>query len=328
MRGKLKNLLGTLILVAALFTGLAPASQKSAGDLVLGASLISKDNMWWANVGRFLEEAATLRGVKLIVLWAQGDPAKQLRDTEDLIQRRVDGILLGPVHSRGSVVALEAAHRARIPVVQIARASETENFAASFVFDEKMFGVKQAQFLASQLPHGGTVAYLYGPVGASYPAIQFEGFEETIREYPRIRLLHVFRSRVDTMAEGLRNGEDALVRFDRIDAFVGSNDDLVLGAVRAAESAGRAKDIVFIGNSGLPMGMQAIHEGKMAYTSLKSPAVMITQALDALIRIVQGEEVPKHNLVQPVPVTRENVLSVRDPLFGGTLTSPATFEPN
>lgn len=318
-----------IVLLGFLFAfPIAMAAQKRTGDLVIGASLISKDNMWWANVGKFLEEAAALRGAQLIVLWAQGDPVKQLRDTEDLILRGVDGILLGPVHSRGSVVAIESAHRAGIPLVQIARSSETDKFSASFVFDERMFGVRQAEFLAYQLPNGGDVIYLYGPVGASYPAVQFEGFEQTLKNYPNIRLLQVFKSRVDTMAEGLRNTEDALVRFGKIDAFVGSNDDLVLGAIRAAESAGRSQNVIFIGNSGLPMGMQAIHQRKMAYTSLKSPAVMITQALDALIKIAQGESVPKVNMVQPIPVTHENVSTVRDPLFGGTLANPATFQPN
>jgi ABC-type sugar transport system substrate-binding protein len=314
------------LLLAVPFT--APAAPKKAPkDMVIGASLISKDNMWWANVGKFLEQAAEMRGVKLIVLWAQGDPSKQLRDTEDLIQKKVDGIILGPVHNEGSVGAIETAHKAGIPLVQIARASATDKYAAQFIFDERMFGVRQAEFVASKLPEGGNLVYLYGPVGAAYPAIQFGGFEETLKKYPKLKIAHVYKSKVDTMAEGLRNAEDALIRFDKIDAFLGSNDDLALGAIRAAESAGRAKQIVFVGNSGIPMGMQAIHEGKMAYTSLKSQAAMIIQALDALIKVVQGEQVSKNNLVAPISVTRENVLTVRDPVFGGTLQNPATYIP-
>lgn len=303
------------------------APKKAPSEMVIGASLISKDNMWWANVGKFLEQAAALRGVKLVVLWAQGDPSKQLKDTEDLVQRKVDGIILGPVHNEGSVGAIEAAYKAGIPLVQIARASATDKYVAQFIFDERMFGVRQAEFVASRLPEGGNVVYLYGPVGAAYPAIQFAGFEETLKKYPKVKILHVFKSKVDTIAEGLRNTEDALVRFDKIDAILGSNDDLALGAIRAAESAGRAKQILFVGNSGIPMGMQAIHEGKLGYTSLKSQAVMIVQALDALIKAVQGEQVPKNNLVAPLSVTRENVLTVKDPVFGGTLAEPAAYTP-
>lgn len=303
------------------------AEAKDPKDMVIGASLISKDNMWWANVGKFLQQAAQQRNVKLIVLWAQGDPSKQLKDVEDLVQRGVDGILLGPVHDKGSVVAIEAAHAAKIPLIQIARPSSTDKFTASFVFDEKMFGVKQAEFVASKLPDGGKVVYLYGPVGASYPAIQWDGFVEELKKHPKITVLHQYRAEVDTVAEGLRNAEDALVRYAEINAVVGSNDDLVLGAIRAAEAASRANKILFVGNSGIPMGMQAIHDGKMGYTSLKSQAVMIVQALDAMIKAVNKESVNKYNLVQPISVTKDNVLTARDPAFGGTVEDPSAFQP-
>jgi ribose transport system substrate-binding protein len=314
-----------ILLIAIPSVGMA--AKKDPKEMVIGGSLISKDNMWWANVGKFLQQAADQKGIKLIILWAQGDPAKQLKDTEDLIQKKVDGIILGPVHSEGSVVAIEAAYKAGIPLINFARASGTDKFAASFVANEKMFGAKQAEFIASKLPNGGDIVYLYGPVGASYPAIQMEGFEGVLKNYPKLKLVHVYKSKVDTMAEGLRNAEDALVRFKKIDAIAGSNDDLTLGAIRAAESAGRAKEILFIGNSGIPMGMQAIHEGKMAYTSLKSQAVLITQALDALIQVIQGEKVNKYNEIPPIPVTKENVLTVKDPVFGGTVANPSTYIP-
>lgn len=323
----MSRILMTLATAAIFFWTVQQSEAKDPKDMVIGASLISKDNMWWANVGKFLQQAADQRKVKLIVLWAQGDPSKQLKDVEDLIQRRVDGILLGPVHDKGSVVAIEAAYNAKIPLVQIARPSSTDKYTASFVFDERMFGVKQASFIASKLPKGGNVVYLYGPVGASYPAIQYQGFTEELKKHPNVKVLHQYRAEVDTVAEGLRNTEDALVRYPNVDAIVGSNDDLVLGAIRAAESAGRAQKIVFVGNSGVPMGMQAIYDGKMAYTSLKSQAAMIVQALDALIKAVNNEKVEKHNLVQPMSVTRENVLTARDPVFGGTVENPGAFQP-
>jgi ABC-type sugar transport system substrate-binding protein len=316
-----------LILLLALPALCAAQSKKAPKDMVIGASLISKDNMWWANVGKFLEQAAAAKGVKLVALWAQGDVSKQLKDVEDLIQRKVDGLIIGPVHGTGSVQAFEAAWAAKIPTIDFARAVETDKFAASVVADETLFGIKQAEFIASKLPNGGKLVYLFGPVGASYPQIQYDGFQQKLKEYPKLEVLEVSKSKVDTMAEGLRNAEDALVRFPKIDAFLGSNDDLALGALRAAESAGRAKDILFVGNSGLPMGMQAIHEGKMHYTALKSQAAMIVQALDTLIKAIQGEQVEKVVKVPPIPVTKENVLTVKDPVFGGTVEKPASFTP-
>jgi hypothetical protein len=32
-------------------------------------------------------------------------------------------------------------------------------------------------------------------------------------------------------------------------------------------------------------------------------------------------------MVKPISVTKENVLTVKDPVFGGTLAAPETFKP-
>ncbi len=32
-------------------------------------------------------------------------------------------------------------------------------------------------------------------------------------------------------------------------------------------------------------------------------------------------------MIPPVSVTKENVLTVKDPVFGGTVTAPETFKP-
>ncbi len=316
-----------ILALVVLLAGPAYAAPKqNPKDMVIGASLISKDNMWWANVGKFLEQAAAAKGVKLISLWAQGDVSKQLKDVEDLIQRGVDGLIIGPVHGTGSVTAFEAAWKAGIPTIDFARAVETDKFVSSYVADEAMFGQKQAEFLASQLPNGGSYVYLFGPVGASYPQIQWDGFTAYMKKYPNIKMLEIYKSKVDTMAEGLRNAEDALVRFPKIDAFLGSNDDLTLGAIRAAESAGRAKGVIFVGNSGLPMGMQAICEGKMHYTALKSQALMISKSLDVLVEAIQGKKVEKYNKLAPIPVTSKNAQEAKDPVFGGTVTHPEAYK--
>lgn len=67
------------------WSSVSGSAQKASPDLTIGASLISKDNMWWANVGSFLEQAAALRGVKLVVLWAQGDPSNCHRSKGSLL---------------------------------------------------------------------------------------------------------------------------------------------------------------------------------------------------------------------------------------------------
>jgi ABC-type sugar transport system substrate-binding protein len=76
------------------------------------------------------------------------------------------------------------------------------------------------------------------------------------------------------------------------------------------------------------MGMQAIADGEMRYTTIKSQAKMAQLVMQKVVLAVNGKPVDtKVNLVPPVVVTKDNVLTVRDAMFGGTVTNPETFKP-
>jgi len=65
----------------------------------------------------------------------------------------------------------------------------------------------------------------------------------------------------------------------------------------------------------------------MVFTNLKSTAVVTDKALDLLLRVLNGEKVQKVNLINPVAITKENLLTLRDPGFSGTLSDPGTWKP-
>ncbi len=83
--------------------------------VVIGASMVQKDRDWWAMMARLLEQAAKAKGYDIITVWANADQEKQIKDVEDLIQRKVDIIVMGPVQQDGSMVAIDQAYQGRDP---------------------------------------------------------------------------------------------------------------------------------------------------------------------------------------------------------------------
>ena len=305
-------------------TGQAEPGKK----IVVGCSMVSKDNQWWANVGKYLEEYGESQGYEMVVLWANGDQEKQIKDVEDLVQRRADVILIGPVQVSGSKVAVDTAYAAGIPVITIARESESENVTAGIVFDEKQFGINQANQIMKDFPNGANVVYLYGPVGAAHADLQYnQGVVPTFEANKNYKILQKLESKTDTAADGLSNADDALVKFSDIDAIACTNDDLALGAIRALEAAGRLDKVKVYGNSGLATGMQAIVDGKMFFTNLKSQPLIAVEAFKLAIKVLNKEPYEEKNYLAPIPVNSENVLTVKDAVFGGTLENPSTFQP-
>ena len=57
-------------------------------------------------MARLLDQAAKAKGYDVVIVWANADQEKQIKDVEDLIQRKVDIIVMGPVQQDGSMVAM------------------------------------------------------------------------------------------------------------------------------------------------------------------------------------------------------------------------------
>lgn len=305
------------------------ADQKPAKKkYVIGGSLVSKDNQWWATAGKWLTQATELRGVDLILLWAGGSQEKQVKDIEDLIQRKVDAVIMGPVQQAGSMVAVDAVAEAGIPVVTFGRRSNSKKANAEVFYNEAQFGINQVRQVARDFPNGANIVYLFGPVGAGYAIQQYEdGFLKELEKFPKLKLLDTYKHENDTTALGMKNAEDALIRFNNIDAFCACNDDMGFGAIRAIEAAGKGGKIKVYGSTAVPIGMQAIYDGKMAFTNLKSQASIAVQSLDLTLKILNGEKVQKVNLIEPVAITRENLMTLKDPGFSGTVENPGTWKP-
>ena len=110
MKGKRLFVGIALVLALVMSVGVMEASAQK--KFVIGASMVQKDSDWWAMMARLLEQAAKAKGYDIVTVWANADQEKQIKDVEDLIQRKVDIIIMGPVQQDGSMVAIDQAHKA------------------------------------------------------------------------------------------------------------------------------------------------------------------------------------------------------------------------
>lgn len=327
----------TFALIASIAIGSAfasggdePEAAADDGKVLVGLSMVQKDSDWWNTMGKFAKQACEAEGWETTTVWGAGDQQKQIKDIEDLIQRGVDLIIMGPIQQEGSMVGIDKAYEAGIPVITVGRRSNTVNQYGEVFANEAQFGTEQVLQVARDFPDGCNVVYLFGPVGAGY-AIQMmeDGIKPTLKDYPQINILEVYSHPSDITSDGIKSAEDAIVRFgDEIDVIAASNDGLGLGAVRAVQAAGLGDEILCYGGGLTLMGMEAIHDGTMRFSMLKSQAQMATKAIEFCKMALAGETpTKKQNLVEPVVITIDNHLDVKDPMFGGTVPDPSTWTP-
>ncbi|NOZ71286.1 MAG: substrate-binding domain-containing protein, partial [Chloroflexi bacterium] len=105
-------------------------------------------------------------------------------------------------------------------------------------------------------------------------------------------------------AEGLTVFENILQAQPEIDGVFAHNDEMILGAIEAAEAAGRAQDIVFVGFDAVDDAVAAVKAGKLAATIAQQPAEMGKLGVYFAVKYLNGESVDKYVPVDLALVTQ------------------------
>ncbi len=92
--------------------------------------------------------------------------------------------------------------------------------------------------------------------------------------------------------------ENILQAQPEIDGVFAHNDEMVLGAIAAAEAAGR-KGIVFVGFDAVDDAVKAVKDGTLAATVAQQPKEMGLLGVEYAVKYLGGETIPDN---VPVPL--------------------------
>jgi ribose transport system substrate-binding protein len=275
-------------------------------EIVLGLSLSTLNNPFFVTLKEGAERAAAQYGVKLIVVDAQDDPAKEAANIEDLIQKKVSALLINPTDTKAVVPSIQKANQAGIPVFTVDRAAEGGEIVSHIASDNVAGGRMAAEFLCKALNGKGKVVELEGIPGTSAARDRGKGFNDYLKEKcPGLEV--VARQPADfNRAKGLQVFENILQAQPQIDGVFAHNDEMVLGAIQAAEAAGRT-GIIFVGFDAIDDAVKAVKEGKLAATVAQQPAEMGRLAVEMAVKYLRGEKVEKFIPVPLSLVTKDTV---------------------
>jgi ribose transport system substrate-binding protein len=216
---------------------------------------------------------------EISVVDARDNPAKQLNDIQDLIQKGVDILIINPTDSDAIVTAIEDANNAGIPVITVDRGANGGEVLVHIASDNVAGGVMAAEFLAEKINFKGKVVELVGIPGTSAARDRGKGFETKLEDYPDIELV-AKQSANFNRAEGLRVMENILQAHPDIDAVFAQNDGMALGAVEALRAAGKLDQVVVVGFDAIDDAVKAVEDGEMAGTIAQQPALMGSLAVE------------------------------------------------
>lgn len=283
-------------LAAAATMAMGVSAPAFAEDKTLALVVSTLNNPFFVTLKEGAEAKAGELGYELLVLDSQNDPAKELANVEDVLNKDIALLMINPTDSDAVRSAIRAANRAEVPVVTLDRGANGGDVVSHVASDNVQGGTMAGDLIIEKLGGSGKVVELQGVPGTSAARDRGEGFNKAVDAASGVEVVASQAADFDR-TKGLNVMENILQAQSEIDAVFAHNDEMALGAIKAVEASGR--DIIVVGFDGTGDAVTAVNEGSMLATVAQQAAKIGSIGIETADAVLKGGEVPEYT---PVPL--------------------------
>ncbi len=240
-----------------------------------------------------------------------------------MLQKKPAAMITAAINSTILLPCLKQANEMKMPVVDLDNNLDpaiTKKAGVEVAFhigsDNEAAGGKAADYLVSVLGKDakGPVLVIEGLSGNITGEKRAHGFaEELKKQAPGLTIAASLPGDWDSLkAANITN--DTLQRTPNLVAIFAANDDMALGAVEAARSAGKDK-IIVIGVDGNTNAVKSIKAGRLNASVAQLPYLVGMEAVEDVKKVLAGEKVPEMTYVPTLVLTKQVIEANKDPLL-------------
>jgi ribose transport system substrate-binding protein len=282
-------------------------SSASAKDLI-AASIANQINQAWINMAKGVKAECAKLGYDLLLIDAQDNTAKQISDTEDALTKNPKFLLLTGV-DKGTAQLIDMAKKKGIPTITLMR--DYGGDVVSFVgVDNVLVGEGIIDWYGKYIKgKQSKVIIITGTPGAASSTDRETGVNKTLPKYPNIKEV-ARQSGYYRREKTLPVVEDLLQRHADVEAVLGFNDEIAMGALAAAKAQGRK--LAISGTDGNEDALKAIATGDITMSVVFDMVDMGRKGVQFADMVLKGKSVPKKYNLEMIFVTKENVEKYKD----------------
>ena len=296
--------------LAVLFVACSVSSISCGGDgedgkgatekkkIVIGFSQIGSESDWRSANTKSIKAEAEKRGVTLQFSDAQQKQQNQIAALRSFIAQKVDIIAFSPVKDTGWTPVLKEIKAAGIPVILTDRGvdSDPSLYEAFIGSDFGEEGRRAAQWLVKNTTGELRIAELQGSPGASCATDRRNGFQEVIKDHPRMKII-LSQDGDFQRAKGRKVMDTWLAGPDgkKINCLYAHNDDMALGAIQAMKKAGvkPGKDVTIVSIDAVKAAFNAMIAGELNCTVECNP-LLGPRLFDVVEAVLAKRAIIKH----------------------------------
>jgi ribose transport system substrate-binding protein len=265
-------------------------------------------NPYWRIVEVGADDAAKTWGVIDLTHQAppqESDVQTQINQLEDALTKGTQGLVLAATDAVALNSTLDKYKAANVPLVTI-DSDANSTVKLSFIgTDNKAGGKLQGQYVCKVLGAGAKVGLIEGNLTAQSIADRVAGAKEGLATC-NATIVKELSENTHSIAGGQKLAEDILTANPDVQALISINDNQALGALAAAQAAGKKPMIV--GYDANPDALKSILAGGMAATIAQRPRNMGIFGVNWIMVALTGnaKEIPGRIDTGTALVTKDN----------------------
>jgi ABC-type sugar transport system substrate-binding protein/DNA-binding response OmpR family regulator/nitrogen-specific signal transduction histidine kinase len=287
-----------------LFFG-ACSNQTKQDNYTIGFSQCVESDAWRKTMLKEMKRELTFHpNVHFIYRQADGNSQTQVQQVNELLQQKIDLLIISPNEAEPLTPVVEAAFRKGIPVIVVDRKIATPLYTAYVGGDNYEIGKMAGQYAVHLLNGKGKIIEITG-LPKSSPAIErHNGFTDAIKKYPSVQVLEQING--EWLHDTAKNKFSKIAaRYPDVNLLFAHNDMMAEGAYEVYRNS-KGTQPAIIGVDGLPdAGMQFV-SGKIITATMLYPTGG-EEAIRTALKILNKERFIKENILQTTVIDSTNV---------------------
>jgi ABC-type sugar transport system substrate-binding protein len=266
-------------------------------------------NQYWQGIEKGAEAAAEHFGVDVTVQAASSESAQteQLTIAQTLTGQDFDAYVVAPESTSNLTPALRTMQSQGAPIVNV---DDARIAATTYVGpNHESNGIQAAEEFAKLFPQGAKVAQVEGQAGSSAATLRIKGFKDGVEKAGNLELVASVPGDWDP-DKAFSAAQQIIQQHPDVKGIYANNDTMAVGVAKAVAASG--KQIAVVGTDGVPEAIAGVRKGTMTATVSPLPYWEGYWAVEAAVRLLEGQEVAPWVVAPAQLITAENVDSFYD----------------
>lgn len=294
--------LGKILLAATAITLSLSATLSAAEVKKIGLAVPNLQADFFNQIKIGVENYSKEKGIEVVVVDAKNDTNTQVSQVQDLLTQGIDAFIYIPAGAAAAAVPTRLAREAKIPVINVDRFPEGEP-GDTFIGGE---GVKSSyevcKHIIEKAGGAGSMAIIHGQKGTTPEVDRTKGCMQAIGEHPDVKLVDQQWTNAWSADEGFSITQNILQAHPDLKIIFGQADGIAMGAAKAVEGAGLAKQVVIGGYDGDMSALEYLSKcsGPFVVTATQSTRRMGILAVDSALAVAAGQKVEPSQVSEAV----------------------------